>query len=210
MTIAIQKYIMDLFTLRSIITVVAIAALVAILIAISKKTVLNTRTLAYGALSIGLAYILSFFKVFDLPNGGSITIASMLPIFIFAYISGARAGIMAGLCYGMLQLTQGAFIVNWVQFLLDYPIAFAVLGLAGNMKKNIFLGAIVGSAARFICHFLSGVIFFASYAGDQNVLLYSFLYNISYLLPDTLICIGILLIPSIRMAINRVKVASVE
>lgn len=205
MTIAIQNYITGLVNVRSLITIATIGAIVAILIIISKKKAYNTKTLAYGALSIGLAYILSFFRLFDLPNGGSITIASMLPIFVFAYVAGARAGILAGLCYGFLQLTQGAFIVNWVQFLLDYPIAFAVLGLAGVFKKNIFIGTIVGGLSRFVCHFLSGVIFFAEYAGNDNVFKYSFVYNISYLGPDILICLIILGIPALRKAIHRSK-----
>jgi thiamine transporter len=90
--------------------------------------------------------------------------------------------------------------------LLDYPIAFAVLGLAGLFKRNIYLGAAVGGTARFISHFLTGVIFFGEFAPEgQSVWLYSLTYNLSYMLPDTLICIGLLLIPSLKAAINRIR-----
>lgn len=200
-----QEHLLKLFQLRPLISLFTLIILAAILIVISKKAVFNVRLLAYGALCIASAFVLSYIKLFQLPYGGTVTIASMLPLFIFALIAGPRAGIAAGLCYGMLQFIQEPVWVHWAQFLLDYPIAFAMLGLSGIFKDNIYLGAAAGSTGRLICHFLSGVIFFGSYAGDQNVFLYSFLYNISYILPDTAICLAILAIPSVKAAIYRVR-----
>jgi thiamine transporter len=198
-----QEYLTKLVQPKSLASLVAVVLLVVILFVISRKTKFNTKMLAYGALAIAISFVLSYIRIVRFPNGGSITVASMLPIFVFAYIAGPRAGITAGLCYGMLQFIQDASFVHWAQFLLDYPIAFALLGLSGLFKERLYLGAIVGSLGRFLAHFISGIVFFATYAGDQNVFLYSFLYNISYILPDTLICLGILTLSGVRSMINR-------
>jgi len=205
--ITIQKYLSQLLQPKPLASLAALLLLAAVFIIIGRrsKKSYNTRLLTYGAIAIAASFVLSFLKIMEFPNGGSITVASMLPLFIFAVVAGPRWGMLAGLCYGMLQYIQEPFFVHWAQFLLDYPIAFAMLGLAGLFRKNIFLGAATGAFARFVCHFISGVVFFASYAGDQNVFLYSLIYNASYILPDLAICFIILAIPGVRSAINRVS-----
>ena len=208
--IVVYENLAKLFSPKPLATIVAVLLLVVIFIVISKKTSYNAKTLAYGAMAISAAFILSFIKIVEFPNGGSITVASMLPIFIYAYIAGPRAGILAGLCYGMLQYIQEPYFVHWTQLLLDYPIAFALLGTAGIFRGKQWLGALVGSMGRFLCHFLSGVVFFAEYAGEQNVFLYSFGYNISYILPDLIICLVILLLPSVKSAIKRLQAAGLN
>ncbi|MGI6776893.1 MAG: energy-coupled thiamine transporter ThiT [Acetivibrionales bacterium] len=205
-SIVIFEYLSKLAQPRSLISIFALVVLAVIFIVISKRAAFNTKIIAYGAIAIAASFVLSFVKVIQFPNGGSVTVASMLPLFIFAFIAGPRAGVAAGLCYGMLQFIQEPYLVHWTQFLLDYPIAFAMLGLAGLFRKNMYAGAVAGSAGRLLCHFLSGVVFFAEYAGDQNVFLYSFLYNSSYILPDAVICMGILAISNIREIINRMSV----
>ncbi len=206
--IVIKEYFLKLLEPKALISVLAVAALAVIFIVISRKVPFNTKMLAYGAIAIAASFVLSYIRIFKFPTGGSVTVASMLPIFVFAYIAGPRAGIMAGMCLGMLQFIQDAFFVHWTQFLLDYPLAFALLGLAGLCKKNIYLGAVIGSTARFVCHYLSGVVFFYMYAGEQNVFFYSLLYNGSYILPDMLICIAVLAIPSVKSAITHLAQAS--
>jgi len=206
--IVIQEYLLKLLEPKALISALAVAALAVVFIVISRKVSYNTKILAYGAIAIAASFILSYFRIFKFLTGGSITVASMLPIFIFAYIAGPRAGILAGMCLGMLQFIQDAFFVHWTQFLLDYPLAFAMLGLAGLFSKNIYLGAVIGSVARFVCHFLSGVVFFYMYAGEQNVFVYSLLYNGSYILPDMLICLAVLVIPSVRSAIKHLAQSS--
>lgn len=207
--IIIHEKIIDLFQPRAIATIIALLLLITILIVISRKTKYNVRVLTYGALAISTAFILSYIKILSMPFGGTVTLASMLPLFVFAYIAGPRAGMLAGLTYGILQYIQEPFFVHWVQFLLDYPLAFSVLGLAGVFKKNTYIGAFVGSISRFVCHFLSGVVFFASYAGDQNVLIYSLSYNMSYIIPELLICMAILAIPSVKSMIKRFKLSEI-
>jgi thiamine transporter len=102
-TITVQEYLLKLLQPRSIISLLSLAVLFIILITISKKTALNTHTIAYGALAMASAFVLSYFRIMEFPNGGSVTVASMLPIFVFAYIAGPRAGLAVGLCYGLLQ-----------------------------------------------------------------------------------------------------------
>lgn len=94
----------------------------------------NARMLAYGALSIALSFVLSYIRLFRMPQGGSITPGSMLPLLLFSAAFGAGPGVVAGLAYGLLQYLQGGDFLNVWQFLLDYPIAFAALGLAGAYR----------------------------------------------------------------------------
>ncbi|MEZ0537098.1 energy-coupled thiamine transporter ThiT [Caldicellulosiruptoraceae bacterium PP1] len=165
----------------------------------------NTKSIVYGGLTIALSFILSYIRVYKMPQGGSITLASMLPIFVYSYIFGPFAGIAAGIGLGILQLIQDAYVVHWVQLLLDYPIAFGVLGLAGLFRKNLPLGILFGGLMRFLAHFLSGFIFFAEYAPKgMNPIYYSFVYNISYILPELIICIIIYYIPNVRKSIDRI------
>lgn len=199
------KYMQKLMQPKPLIILISLIAICFILFFISKKNVFNARVLSYGAMAITLSFLLSFVKLFSLPFGGTITLASMLPIIIFAYIFGVRAGIAAGLCYGMLQFIQDPFLVHWAQFILDYPLAFSLLGLSGLFKRNVYKGAAIGIFGRFVCHFLSGVIFFGMYAGDQNIYVYSLLYNLSYILPDAAISFLVLTIPNFKIAISRLR-----
>jgi len=172
------------------------------------KKAFTTKSLVYGGLSIALSFVLSFVKIYHLPQGGSVTAASMLPLFVYSYIFGPIAGITASCAYGLLQLIQEAYVVHWVQFFLDYPLAFGALGIAGFFAKHPAMGAFVGGLSRFLFHFISGFVFFASYAPKgTSPVFYSFTYNISYILPEILICIVILSIPQVRETITKLKKA---
>lgn len=158
--------------------IVAVAALIAVLAVLNKKHVnaapavekkgnkLTTRMLVQGALCIALAFVLSYIKLFSMPMGGSITLFSMLPIFVFAWMYGPAAGLLAGFAYSLLQVVQGAYVVHPVQFVLDYFLSFTVLGLAGFFPKSLALGAGVGGFCRMLCGVLSGAIFFADSAAE--------------------------------------------
>ena len=151
----------------------------------------NTKVLAYGALSIALSFVLSCIRLFRMPNGGSVTPASMLPLMLFAAAYGVGPGFLAGMVYGAMQALQGGIaFLGFGQFILDYLLAFTVLGLGGLAKKlpkswGLYCAIIIAALARTICHTLAGILFWdtAPWA--------SFVYNITYLGPDTLICIVI-------------------
>lgn len=137
---------------------------------------------------IALAVILHLVKVYQLPAGGSITAGSMVPLIYIALRYGPGLGMLTGAAYGLIDFAFEPFFVHPVQFILDYPLAFAVLGLAGLIRNRPAVGAAFGVALRFVCHVLSGVVFFASSAPQgQNVWLYSVIYNGSYLLPELVI-----------------------
>ena len=97
----------------------------------------RTQVLVYGALSITLAFVLSYFKLFSLPFGGTITLLSMLPIFAYAAYFGPVSGFTAAFAFSLLQVVQGAYIVHPVQFILDYFVAFTLLGTASFFPKNL-------------------------------------------------------------------------
>jgi energy-coupled thiamine transporter ThiT len=88
----------------------------------------------------------------------------MVPILWLALRRGWKIGIFGGAVFGVVDLAIGAFIVNPVQLVLDYPLAFAVLGLAGLFPKYPVVGVVVGVTGRFVSHFVSGIVYFADYA----------------------------------------------
>lgn len=174
----------------------ALVALVVYLIVSRKKKSaapaakgFDTRALVYGALCMALSFVLSYLRIVKMPQGGSITIASMLPIIVYAYWYGPRKGILVGIAYALLQMIQDAYFVHPIQILLDYILAFGVLGLAGFFRKNFYVGVIVAGLCRFVCHFLSGAIFFGEYAPTGvSPWIYSLGYQAEYLIPDIIIC----------------------
>lgn len=140
---------------------------------------------------VAVAFALSFVKVYHLPQGGSVTLGSMVPVLLFAARRGSGAGIMAGAVYGILQAIIEPVFVHPAQAILDYPLAFGLLGLAGVFGADILKGALLGVFGRFLSHFISGVIFFAQYA-KGNVYAYSAIYQASYLVPELIISVLVL------------------
>ena len=150
------------------------------------------------AIFAGIGLVLDQLSFSLWAQGGSISFV-MLPILIIAVRWGLLAGITTGLLIGILQMSFGAYILHWAQALLDYVAAFSVVGLAGIFRKQILkaanevnkknitlyivLGIIVGGLLRYAAHALAGAVFFSEYAGDQNVWLYTLIYNGSYMVP---------------------------
>jgi thiamine transporter len=152
----------------------------------------DTRVLTEAALAVALSFVLGFIVLFKMPFGGSVSL-EMIPLILLSLRQGWRVGVVAGAAYGLLDLVIDPYVVHPLQLLLDYPLAFGALGLAGLFKPTVrgaVLGATVAVFARFVCHFLSGVIFFASYAPKGwNPYLYSAAYNAAYLVPSLAIAI---------------------
>jgi len=118
---------------------------------------------------------------------------------------GILPGLAVGASYGLLDFVLKPYFVHPVQFLLDYPLAYGALGLAGLvyfMSRDktqikypaLVLGVAIAIIGRMLSHVLSGVVYFAEYAGDQNPWIYSMVYNASYLVPELLISIIVLMI----------------
>ena len=148
----------------------------------------TSRVLAEISIFVALATALSFIIVYALPEGGSITAASMVPILWLELRRGHKVGIVAGVLYGFIQLAIMPYVIDPVQLLLDYPLAFGVLGLAGFFSNKPIIGAAVGISGRFVMHFVAGVVYWAPvYAPTLNPFAYSAVYNASYLLPELII-----------------------
>ena len=157
----------------------------------------SVRSISYAAICIALSYALSYIKFFSLPQGGSITFASLLPLILYSYMFGARKGLVAGVVYGMLQFVQSPQFFEPMQVLLDYPIAFGAIGVAGVAKKFKFLkgnmmaefavGAVIAGILRFLAHATSGFYVFFHYLAPGSsvsaMLAYAFGYN-SFVLAD--------------------------
>ena len=167
----------------------------------NSKSHLKVRALTEGAIFVAAAQVLSYLKLFELPQGGSIVIG-MLPIFIYCVRWGFAPGMLASFAYALLQLfLDGAYAWGWESMLGDYIIAFAVLGVAGlfhSSKNGIFLGTIAGSVARFLVHWIVGATVWGSYMPDTffgmtmtSPWFYSILYNGSYMLADMVLCLVI-------------------
>ena len=135
----------------------------------------NILVMIEGALSIALAVVFSRFDLFRMPQGGTIDF-ELVPIIILTYRRGFKWGLITGALFGVLRALLGGYILNVVQFILDYPLAFACVSLVAIQPKII--GIIIAMAGQTLCSILSGVIFFAEYAPEgQNVWAYSFFYN---------------------------------
>ncbi len=158
---------------------------------------LTLRCICEGAIMIALAQILGYIKLYHLPEGGSVTLA-MLPMVVFCCRWGAGAGLLGCTMLGLLQLLlDGAYAWGWASILFDYLIAYGVLGLAGITRKapyNVILGSVIGCAARFVSHLISGVLYVAgttqfSIYGVETASpwLYSAIYNAAYMLPNLVI-----------------------
>lgn len=196
-----------------------IAAIVLAAIFIDKDSKpFDSRSLSFAAVCIAMSFALSYVRFFKMPFGGSITFVSTLPLMLYSYMFGIRKGAVAGMILGILQAIQDPWILHPAQFLLDYPVAFAAIGLAGILRNlnalngkprlQFSLGAAIAGAARFLSHFVSGALAFGSfgvYAAEDygiailaNPYFYSFLYQVMYIIPDILIVIvaGILLFSS--------------
>jgi thiamine transporter len=153
------------------------------------KQVFSTKIIAEVVVFVALATVLSYIKIFSLPQGGSVTAASMVPILWLAIRRGPKVGLFAATVYGLVQLVD-SFVVHPAQLLLDYPIAFGMLGLAGFFQKRPFLGVTSGIMGRFLAHFISGFIFFSTYAPEgMNPIIYSAVYNGGYLLAELVISV---------------------
>jgi thiamine transporter len=194
--------------------VIAVLALILLVLAITLTTKkehqgFNVKALTYSAIAIAISFVLSQFKLFSLPQGGSLTPFSMLFIISIGYFFGLRTGVLAGVVYGLLQLAFGGWVMHPIQLLLDYPIAFGALGLSGlfmNQKYGLAYGVLVGCCARFFFHFLSGVIFFGSYTPEGwNILIYSVWYNFSYVGVEGLMTAIIVAVAPVSNAFKRVK-----
>ena len=172
---------------------------------------MKIRRITLCALCIALASVLSMIRLYRFPFGGSVTLLSMLVITLPAWIYGTRTGVLSGLLYGMLQFVLGPTVVSVPQVILDYILAFSVMGVAGlvnNKKNSLVKGYGLAVIARWIIATLAGLAWVA--AGTTawegwNPLLYSMVYNGAYIFAEALITIAVISTPPMKRALEYLK-----
>ena len=173
-----------------------------------KKT--NTYKLAICAVMVALGAVLSLIKLWKMPFGGSVTLLSMLPCAVVSIAFGLKWGLAASFVEAVIQLMFGITmdgIFAWgltpgsliAVIVLDYILAYTVIGLAGMFRRFGYAGICIGTgvsvALRFVSHLISGAVVFANFEkfvafGTDWVgrpWLYSMCYNGAYMLPEMLI-----------------------
>lgn len=195
----------ETYKLVGLIAIIALAVLAVIMLVLclaNKK--MDTKSIVYAAVCLAGSFVLSFLKIAPVTFGGSITLASFVPILIYAYVYGPVKGLLIGLIYGVLQFIQDPYMLTPVTFLLDYLLAFVgifLIGLARILFKRENTAVFVGTAAayvwRFVMHFVSGLIYFRMGAiwvdiPAENAVTYSLLYQTVYLLPDMVITMAVM------------------
>ena len=167
----------------------------------SKRTLFLVEVAIFTALALLLDILPISFQIWA--QGGSVSFA-MIPVFIVAFRWGIKGGLLSGLLWGVLQVATGtAYVLEPLQGFIDYAIAFTVLGFAGLFAKKIqeavksgesktyltyiTLGVFVGSALRFVAHYVAGIVFFGSAVEGQPAWLYSLIYNASHMVPSFII-----------------------
>ena len=201
----------------------------------------KTRALVECAVLVALATILSLIKLYDMPWGGSVTAASMLPLVIIGYRHGFKWGILSSVIFSLIQMLLGGGTISaaflpgddqmlWylavIMVLLDYFLAFSVVGLSGLFRRkdkpvrSLTLGALVGTFGRFVMHFLSGWILWGAWAkyffddfdsitggklgtwfvstfdGQMLSCMYSLFYNALYMIPEIIITVALAFVVS--------------
>lgn len=190
----------DLALYLSTAGLIVLIALLTVFMGKGEKKGFDTKSISYAAICIAMSFALSYIRIVPMPQGGSITPASLLPLMLYSYMFGVRKGVFAGFIYGILQAVQDPWILHPAQFLLDYPVAFAAIGLSGMFRHvkafkkvpqvSFALGAVVAGVLRFVSHVFSGVFAFAEYAGTENPWIYSLGYN-AFVFADIAIVIAV-------------------
>lgn len=184
----------------------------------------KTRILVECALMIAIGTVLSNIKIFTMPNGGSVTLLSMLPFVLVSFRHGVKWGLFTGFVNGCLQMIMGFYpppastVLYFAgEVLLDYVLAFMALGLAEffarpfkNRMVGVAVGTFVAGFLRFMCSFLSGVLVWGNLSDGLPAWTYSLVYNASYMLPETLITVvgAVLLIRVAPQIFDRQRAAS--
>lgn len=196
---------------------IAAAVILAVLVLIAglllskrgERKKMSAKQLAFCAVALALAMVTSMIKLFRFPFGGSVTLFSMLFICLIGYFYGPGTGILTAVAYGVLQFILGPYIYTPIQVVVDYPLAFGALGLAGffwKSKNGLLKGYIIGVVGRWVFSVISGWVFFGEYAWDGWAALpYSLCYNGAYIFAEAIITIILISIPPVKKAINYVK-----
>ncbi|BAH06835.1 energy-coupled thiamine transporter ThiT [Clostridium kluyveri] len=182
----------------------SIFALIAVIIFILfwakvKNVKFTTQLVTQIGIALALATILKIFRIYHLPQGGSVTLGSMVPILLMALLYGPEVGFITGFLYGIITLILDPYILHPIQVIFDYPLPFMALGIAGYFRNRKIVGTFLAILGRFICHFISGVIFFGSFAPKgMSPAIYSLTLNGIFIAVEGAICIAIMIVLPVK------------
>ncbi len=193
------------------------------------------KRITESAMLLAVAIVLELISkqfIPEMPFGGQVTIVSMLPVVLISYRHGIKWGLVAGGAYALLEMALGAktisaafqpgyfgdgtLILNALAMcLLDYVVAFTVLGFGGIFRNRIrkpglslMTGSLAALGLRYLAHIASGYILFSGYAewfftqerfpawGARLVeslnptalgLVYSIVYNGMFMVPEMIL-----------------------
>lgn len=150
-------------------------------------------------------------RLYHFPQGGSITLGSMIPVLLIAFIYGPEVGCLTGFLYGVITLILDPYILHPVQVLFDYPLPFTALGLAGFFKQRRLVGVSIAILVRFLCHLISGIVFFGSFAPEgMSPVVYSLLVNGPMIGIEGIICLVILAVLPIERIFHASSVNTIS
>ena len=188
----------------SILGVILVLGVIALIGFLKNGKKFDSKKIAFAGICVSLSFTLAVIKISPVESGGSITLASFVPILIFAYVYGVADGLMVGLIHGLLNFIEHPYILTPATFIFDYLLAFisvGVMGFFGKIKREekacwpIVLGCVAVFSLRFISHLLSGMIFFMQDAvwvsfpawATRNAFIYSFIYQCVYVPADAVL-----------------------
>lgn len=179
----------------------------------SSTSKMSTQQLVTCAVSLALAFVTSYIRLFKLPFGGSVTLFSMLFIVLIGYWYGTKVGILTGLAFGILQFLQEPYVLSFFQVCCDYVLAFGTLGLSGLFSKSkhqpLIKGYLFAVLARGAFHALGGYLYWMDYMPENFpkslTAIYPIVYNYSFLLAEAMITVIVLSIPAVSTALRTIK-----
>ena len=174
----------------------------------------SVTTITFAGVSIALAYVLSYVKIYQMPWGGSITLLSMFFVTFVGYLFGPGVGFSAGFIFSILEFLQdgGSYMLSPFQVCCDYFLAFTALGLSGlfrGKKNGLVVGYVVAVLARGIFHTIGGYIYWMDYMPDNFPVslkvVYPICYNFAYLIPEAILTVIVISLPPVKKAIGSVR-----
>ena len=161
----------------------------------ARKIKFSTRMLMYISLMLAVTILLQQIRLYHFPQGGSVTLGAMIPLMLVSYRYGLSVGMFAGFIFGLINIILDPFILHPIQVLFDYPLP--------SMAAGFIVSTILVFAGKFACHFISGVVFFASYAPEgSSPIIYSLTVNAAMIVPECIICCILLKILPIERLLN--------
>ena len=158
-----------------------------------KKIEWGTQMIVNIALLLSATVVLHQIRLFHLPQGGCVTPGGMLPLLFISWRYGLNVGLLAGFLYGIIDILQDPFLLHPVQVLFDYPLPFMAMGFAALFPRSYFLGTAAAFVGRFVCHFISGIVFFGEYAPEgTSAVMWSLSVNGSMILAEGMICFALI------------------